>query len=59
MGFGEFLIESIQRLGFIVIGIILVIIGGVIGYTHQFFGICVMIFGFIMVAYGVKNWNGN
>lgn len=55
MGFGDFLIESIQRLGFIIIGFFLVIFGGSIGYTHEFIGIIIMIFGFIMIAYGVKN----
>nr|WP_155401933.1 hypothetical protein [Methanosarcina mazei] len=55
MGFGEFLIESIQRLGFIVIGFFLVMFGGGVGFTHQFTGVIIIIFGFIMIAYGVKN----
>lgn len=55
MGFGDFLIESIQRLGFIAIGFFLVIFGGGVGITHQFIGIIIIIFGFIMIAYGVKS----
>ncbi len=33
------------------------IFGGGIGCTHEFIGISIMIFGFIMIAYGVKNRN--
>lgn len=57
MGFGNFLIESIQRLGFIAFGFFLVLFGGGIGYTHELIGMGIIILGFIMIVYGVKNRN--